>query len=113
MNCYEETKVKHSVFVSNGVLMVDMVDTRKWYDHIGIHFSSPKITVYLPEVEYASLKIDESTGDIELSGAFRFENIDISVSTGDVMCYASATGDIKIAASAGDINLANTALEAL
>ena len=113
VNCYEETKVKHSVFVSNGVLMVDMVDTRKWYDHIGIHFSSPKITVYLPEVEYASLKIDESTGDIELSGAFRFENIDISVSTGDVMCYAFATGDIKIATSTGDINLANTALESL
>lgn len=103
VTCYEEAKVKHSVFVSDGVLTVDMVDTRKWYDYISINFSSPKITVYLPEAEYFSLKIEENTGDIEIPNEFRFENINISVSTGNVECYASATGDIKIATSTGNI----------
>lgn len=107
VSCYEESKVKHSVSVVDGVLTVDTVDARKWYDHIGINFGSPKITVYLPEGEYASLEIDESTGDIEIPSAFNFEDINISVSTGDVKCYASAKEDVKIKASTGDIRVKN------
>ncbi|MBE7087439.1 MAG: DUF4097 domain-containing protein [Clostridiales bacterium] len=105
--CYEESKVKHSVSVVDGVLTVDTVDARKWYDHIGIHFGSPKITVYLPEGEYSSLKIEESTGDIEISHVFGFEDINIFLSTGDVNCYASAKEDVKIKASTGDIRIEN------
>ena len=101
--CYEESKKSHSVVVQNSTLTVNVINDKKWYDYIGFNFDSPKITVYLPKSEYSSLIIEESTGDIEISKEFQFKDIDISLSTGDVKCYASALGDIKIAASTGSV----------
>ena len=101
--CYEDAKSIHSVEVQDGTLMINVVNNKKWYDYIGVNIDSPKITVYLPEAEYSSLIIEESTGDIEISKDFGFKSIDISLSTGDVKCYASAAEAIKIAASTGDI----------
>ena len=101
--CYEEAKISHSVEVQNGTLTVNVVNNKKWYDYIGVNIDSPKITVYLPESEYSSLIIEESTGDIEISKDFGFNNIDISLSTGDIKYYASAAEAIKIATSTGDV----------
>ena len=101
--CYEDAKKNHSVEVQNGTLTLDGVNNKKWYDYIGINIDPPKITVYLPEAEYSSLIIEESTGDIDISRDFKFKSIDVSLSTGDVKCYASAAEAIKIAASTGDI----------
>ena len=101
--CYEDAKKNHSVEVQNGTLTLDGVNNKKWYDYIGINIDPPKITVYLPEAEYSSLIIEESTGDIDILRDFKFKSIDVSLSTGDVKCYASAAEAIKIAASTGDI----------
>ena len=101
--CKEEKNFKHSVTVQNDTLVIEVIDTRKWYDYIGVNIDSPKITVYLPEKAYSSLVIEESTGDIEISKDFKFKSIDISLSTGNVKCYASAVENITIAASTGDI----------
>jgi hypothetical protein len=105
--CYEEENAKHSVSVTDGVLTINVVDTKKWYEHIGINFGTPKITIYLPEKEYSSLIIGEHTGDIEIPNDFKFESIDASVSTGDVKCYASVAKAIKIAATTGDISVSD------
>ena len=104
--CYEEEDVKHSVSVAEGTLMVNVVDERKWYEGL-FNFDSPKITVYLPEIEYSTLIIEESTGDIEITPYFKFKTVDVSVSTGDVTCYASATERVKIEGSTGDICVEN------
>ena len=101
--CYEEAKISHSVEIQNGTLMINVVNNKKWYDYIGVNIDSPKITVYLPEKAYSSLVIEESTGDIGISKDFKFKSIDISLSTGNIKCYASAVENIKIAASTGDI----------
>ena len=101
--CYEDAKSIHSVEIQDGTLMINVVNNKNWYDYIGVKIDSPKITVYLPEVEYSSLIIEESTGDIKISKDFGFKSIDISLSTGNVKCYASATEAIKIVASTGDI----------
>ena len=111
--CHEHVRKKHFVEVQNGVLIINAVDNRKWYDYIEINIGSPKITVYLPELEYSSLVIEESTGDIEISNNFKFKSIDVSLSTGDVKCYASATETIKIEASTGDVTLESISASAL
>lgn len=103
--CHEAEKVNHTVSVKDGILTIQVVDERKWYDHIGIWVGSETVTIYLPEQEYASLVIRESTGDVEVPKAFRFGTIDINVSTGDVKNFASASGAIKITASTGDIHM--------
>ena len=101
--CYEKANESHSVEVQNGTLTVKVLDNRKWYDYINIGIDSPKITVYLPKAEYSSLVIKEDTGDIEIAKDFEFESIDVSLDTGNVKCYASATETIKITASTGDV----------
>ena len=104
--CFEEKNAKHSAMVKNDTLEIKVHDTKKWYEHIGIEFvSTPKITIFLPEKQYGTLFINESTGDIEISKNFSFENIDISVSTGDInlnsiiaersLNLETSTGDIK------------------
>lgn len=103
VECYEEEKERHSVAVGEDTLVIDRVDDKAWYDHIGINFGSPKITIYLPKTEYTSLFISESTGDIEIPKDFRFADVDISLSTGDVSFFASASNRIKMEADTGTI----------
>ncbi len=113
IECYEEKKTKHSVTVHENTLVIYMIDERSWYDYIGINFTSPKITVYLPKSEYISLLIKESTADIEIPKDFKFVDVDVSLSTGDVKCFASATDLIKIKATTGDIQVENISAGAL
>ena len=103
--CYESQNAKHAIEVKDGTLSINVVNTKKWYEYIGINFGHSKITVCLPEKEYSSLIIKESTGDIEIPNDFKFEDIDISLSTGDVKCYASAIKTIKIKTTTGNIGI--------
>ncbi len=107
VTCYDHIKMKYSAYVKDGALIIKLDDTRKWYEYIGINFEKPSITVSLPKAEYAALSIDESTGDIEIPSSFTFENVLISLSTGDVSFSASASEDIKIKTSTGDIRIEN------
>ena len=103
--CYEMEKVPHSVQFSGGKLIIEDTDQRKWYEHIGINFSSPKITVYLPKSEYGDLHIETTTGDISIPAVFRFENIGIDGTTGDIECSASVTGTFAAKLTTGDITV--------
>ncbi len=109
--CYEMSNMKHATTVQDDTLTIKVIDDRKWYDHIGITWGTPKITVYLPETEYDSLVIKEDTGDIDIPKDFIFRGMDISVSTGDVTIYASASDVIKIKTSTGDIKGSNVTCE--
>ena len=104
VECYEDAEAKHSVSVEDGTLVITKVNEKKWYEYIGINFSSQRITVFLPRAEYASLRIDESTGDVEIPKDLMLQSIDISVSTGNVKCYAAAE-DIKISATTGSVRV--------
>jgi len=101
----EKRKLSHTAEVNDGKLEIKLNDERKWYDHLMFSFKSPKIYVYLPEGEYTSLFIKAATGDIEIPADFKFDTIDLSLSTGDVECRASANDFIKIKASTGDVEL--------
>lgn len=100
----EQEKLTHSVTVENGVLDIEVTDTRKWYDHISIFsFGSAKITVYLPEGEYGRLKIRGSTGDVTLAKDLTFKGIDILLSTGDTKLLSSVEELCEIEADTGNI----------
>ncbi len=107
VECYEQKNVKHSIEIENDTLVIEVVDTRKWYEHIGINFGSPKITVYIPQGEYGNLSVKSDTGRVEIPKDLSFESIDISENTGDVTNYASASEDIKIKTTTGDIYVEN------
>lgn len=105
--CFENEKLPHEVSVVEGVLTVNRVDNRHhWYDYVTIFdFHTPKITVYLPEAAYTALTVKGSTGDVEIARDLEFESITVEATTGDITCYASASGSIRLAASTGDITL--------
>ena len=107
VDCYESENTKPSVTIKENSLIIEKTDNEPWYKNIGINFGSPKITVYLPKVEYTSLLIKGNTGDILIPRNFTFQKVDISLSTGDVEFYASASESVKIKASTGDIDVEN------
>lgn len=111
--CYEPENMKHSVAVEDGTLVIRVVDTRKWHEHIDIHIGTPKVTIYLPQSGYGMLSVKASTGNVELPQVFEFENIDISLSTGAVKCMASASGNIKIRSTTGAIRVENVSAGSL
>lgn len=111
--CYEEENQKHTVGVEGGELKVELVDTRKWYEHIGIGFSSPKITVYMPTGEYGALDVKCSTGHVEIPDELDFVSIDIKLTTGDIKCYASAEEHIRISATTGSVLVQNSVADEL
>lgn len=111
--CHEQKKVTHAVTAENGTLTVSVTDTRKWYDHIGLNFGKPTVTVYLPAGEYAALTVTSKTGDVEIAKEFTFDSINIEEKTGDITCLASAKGAIEIETTTGDILVENTQAGAL
>lgn len=113
VSCYEQANGKHEVSVNNETLEIKLKSTKKWYEHIGVNFTSPKITVYIPEGEYGNLLVNNSTGDIQISKEFTFENIDIKGSTSSVINSASVKNNVKIKLSTGDIKTENISAKAM
>ena len=105
--CYEEKNLNHSVIIKDNTLLIDAVNTKKWYEYIGINFDTPKITIYMPKGEYGNLVINSSTGDVNIAKDFMFNSIEIFQSTGDVINHASVHEKIKIKTSTGDIRVEN------
>ena len=104
--CNEQKNVKHTVSVKDGVLLVEVVDTRKWYEHIVFGWGrSPSVTVQLPQGEHGALSVRTTTGDTAIAKDFCFASITVEGTTGDVTSAASATGDIRIETTTGDIHL--------
>ena len=111
--CYDREKVTHTVEVQDGTLVIRVVDSRKWYEHIGIYFGTPKITVYLPQEEYGALTVKSVTGDVEIPAGFLFESIAVTATTGDIGNSASVSGFIKIKTNTGDIRLQSVTADTL
>ncbi len=103
--CYESDKVRHSARVESGTLVIDTVDTRKWWEYLTVSFDTPKMTLYLPESDYGALKIETDTGDIAVPSDFSFGTVDIDGDTSDVQLLASVSGEVKIELSTGRISL--------
>lgn len=103
VECDESAKLKYTISTNGTSLEIKLVDTRGWYNYIGIFNGTPKLTLYLPEGEYQALNIKNNTGLTSVSDSFKFENIDVTSTTGYIKCYASASGNIKLHASTGHI----------
>ncbi len=108
--CYEEEKVKHVVTVENGTLNIQAENKKGWYEHIGINFDSPKITVYLPQDAGVWIEVKASTGRVEIPQGLKLQSVDVTVSTGHVTVGASTSGVTKIKATTGNIKVENASV---
>ena len=48
---YEDEKAEITTKVEEDTLIINIKDTRKWYEHINISFTNSKMTIYLPKDE--------------------------------------------------------------
>lgn len=108
--CYEMENASHTVELKDGTLSLRINDQRKWYEHIGINFKTPRITVTIPKGEYASLNVKLSTGDLDLPESLSFGEICAEVTTGRVKS-SSDGGRMDIRASTGAIFLKDVTAE--
>ena len=111
--CHEQASYKHTVGVTDGVLTIRGKDSRKWYEHIGISFGTPKITVSLPQGQYGALTVKSDTGTTSIPGEFLFESMDITQTTGSVKTSATALQWVNIQTSTGSIHVENASMDAL
>lgn len=111
--CHEQEDRRHTVTVQDGVLVVAPASEGALHGYIGIHFDTPRITLYLPAGEYDTLRITSDTGDVHIPGDFTFKSIEVENDTGEVTSLASAAEFIKITADTGDLRVENIATGAL
>ena len=105
--CYEEENAQHKIAVKDGVLFIELEETKEWYEYIGINFGTPKITVYIPKNEFGALSIESSTSDIEIKD-MSLDSINVNVSTGRVLISnINCNNDIKVKVSTGKVLLSN------
>ena len=126
----EREETRHTVTVEDGTLKIKMQDNRNWTDYIGIFdmdWENMEITLYLPQKQYASLRITTDTGDIKIPAALSGKEILLHSDTGEIRCEGAAgdllscmtnTGDIraygcepvmlKLESDTGDIQLTDT-----
>ena len=105
--CRESEHVSFSVSVEDNTLMVLLVDQRKWYDHITWFPESRSLQIRLPKEAYGNLTVKADTSDIEIQKNLAFDSVDVSVTTGDVYCYATISEDLGIHGGTGSVRLEN------
>ncbi len=101
--CFEEEIRKHAVEMKNGTLIIEAVNTGKWYDYIGISFQTPIVTVYLPKDIYTSLAVSTKTGNVEVPDRYHFDTVTIMGTTSNISCYASVSKSIEMQTTTGNI----------
>lgn len=130
---HDQDNLRYTVEVKGDTLVIDVVDERKWYEHIYISFERHKIYVSVPEEYYLStVKAKASSGEIHMTDMI-VDDIDLSVSTGNIFisnvdCKKNiktevSTGDTKIKdaksknlisdGSTGDVQLTNVIVEGM
>ena len=103
--CHEPDNQKHSVTLRGDTLVIERIDTRQWYEHIGLYFEPTQITVYLPQTEYGSISLQNTTGEVSLQN-IRAAALDISSTTGDIsLTDVVCTGDLSVQLTTGHIRL--------
>lgn len=106
----EQKAVTHNVLVEDGTLKIKMIDERKWTDHIGIYnvfgqSENMEMTVYLPNVEYTSVRVTTATGDVKFPGVLAAEEVLLRSDTGDVWLEGGPVEVLDCMLSTGDITV--------
>ena len=100
--CKEQEKLRHSVSVENGTLVICVEDTRQWQDYIGVNFERTRITVYLPEAIYGLISVQTGTGDVNCFVSA--DKIQIKTETGNIFVEKIHAGDMELTVSTGTIS---------
>ena len=101
IECYADKKERYQVGVKEDTLVLEK--EHFIHIHMGLVLESPKITVYLPKDEYASLLVKTDTGDVEIPGNFSFDTANISTDTGTIDLSSVIKKDLTVKTDSGSV----------
>lgn len=108
----EETeKYYHDYSVKDDTLYLKSLEKREWYDFINMGLMKTKVTLYLTSYTYNNGTIISSTGDIVISKEFSFDNLKINQSTGDSNISCQVIHFLEMESSTGDKHLDGVSAE--
>lgn len=96
-----------TAFVKDGKLNIDEQNLGGLVSFVGFDFIEDKLTVYLPKSEYGLLDIKTTTSDIIIPADFKFNDVNIKNTTGDVYCDCSVVNNTNVKATTGDVIVKN------
>ncbi|MBR5279893.1 MAG: DUF4097 family beta strand repeat protein [Clostridia bacterium] len=100
--CREQTQRKHTVTVQEDTLVIEVVDTLKWYQQI-FNFGTTTITVYVPSSVLGDVSVKNSTGNVKMSDC-TLGNLTVKNATGNVSLEnVQVTDRIAITNSTGNV----------
>ncbi len=116
--CTETERKTCAVSVENGTLTVSQKDTRRWYEYFGIFWgpsdvSEMKITVYLPQQSYQSLRVQSQSGDISVGTEFAFQTADVKTTSGNIKLSSSVKEKLAATSNSGNITVENANADTL
>lgn len=109
---FDKEEISYTATVADGTIQIQSLDEDKWY-YSFFNFKKPYITISIPASAYGDLKINSDTSDVYIPTNFSFENMDITLSTGDLNSNANVNNLAKIKTSTGDIELENISASTL
>lgn len=108
VECVDFANEIYTVNVEDGTLTI-VKNNRAWHEDVHLFsIGETYVTVYLPEENYASLRIDEDTGDIEMPAEFSFEQATITTDTGDVCWLAPVAEALSVTTDTGYVQTRGT-----
>lgn len=108
--CADSETVKHTVEVENSALTITRVDTRPWYQRIGIYwYENTQVTVYLPAGEYEDIYIKTVSGNITVPEDFAFGNAEVYSTSGNVSFCADTAEALTVKTVSGSIRIEGVA----
>ncbi|MBR5947666.1 MAG: DUF4097 family beta strand repeat protein [Clostridia bacterium] len=103
VDCEDHERIYHRVFTEGGVLHIEEVDERRWFERFKSFGRNLKVNIYLPEVNFDSLDIESMSGDIEVQSGLGFDSARAKTMSGDVEFYASVRGALELSSTSGDV----------
>ena len=101
----EREKEYYTVNVENNKLIIESIDTRKWYENIfELNFKRMKVTILAPAGTFGDAQFTASTGSIHIPNDFSFQKLGIRCSTGYINIDTKAEESVTIEASTGNID---------
>lgn len=116
---YDKSNYNHDIKVTNGTLQISVRTYEAgapWWSRFTFHIDldgfgtsneDPTTTIYLPEDSYGSLKINTTSGDIQIPEKYAFDGVKFNTVSGDVEALCSMTGSIEADTTSGEVTFKN------
>ena len=105
--CEEREDLRHTVKVEDETLKI-VLESKKSFS---FYTKDMTMVVYLPETEYNSLRVSNSTGNVSVPAGYSFGDLNISLSTGNIRLNGVSAKTIDLSASTGKITAEKVACD--